>query len=71
MSGYASRMNLAVQAIADMIYLKDRKSWFDDMPALRAAAATPEFERLRAEVANLVARDKSPAVLAAEYVVLA
>jgi uncharacterized protein (TIGR02118 family) len=44
--------------------------WFDDMQALRAAAATPEFERLRADVANFVARDKSPAVLAAEHVVL-
>lgn len=45
--------------------------WFDDMQALRAAAATPEFERLRADVANFIARDKSPAVLAAEHVVLA
>jgi uncharacterized protein (TIGR02118 family) len=45
--------------------------WFDDMNALRAAAATPEFERLRADVANFIARDKSPAVLAAEHVVLA
>jgi uncharacterized protein (TIGR02118 family) len=45
--------------------------WFDDMNALRAAAATPEFERLRADVANFIARGKSPAVLAAEHVVLA
>jgi uncharacterized protein (TIGR02118 family) len=45
--------------------------WFDDMQALRAAAATPEFERLRADVANFIARDKSPGVLAAEHVVLA
>jgi uncharacterized protein (TIGR02118 family) len=45
--------------------------WFDDMQALRAAAATPEFERLRADVANFIARDKSPAALAAEHVVLA
>jgi len=45
--------------------------WFDDMPALRAAAATPEFERLRADVGNFIARDRSPAVLAAEHVVLA
>jgi uncharacterized protein (TIGR02118 family) len=45
--------------------------WFDDMQALRAAAATPEFERLRADVAKFIARDKSPAVLATEHVVLA
>lgn len=44
--------------------------WFDDMQALRAAAATPELERMRADVANFVARDKSPAVLAAEHVLL-
>ena len=45
--------------------------WFDDMQALRAAAATPEFERLRVDVATFIARDKSPAVLAAEHVILA
>ncbi len=45
--------------------------WFDDMNALRAAAATPEFERLRAAVATFVARDKSPSLLTTEQVVLA
>jgi len=45
--------------------------WFDDMNALRAAAATPEFERLRADVATFVARDKSPSLLTTEQVVLA
>lgn len=45
--------------------------WFDDMNALRAAAGTPEFERLRADVANFIARDKSPSVLVAEQVVRA
>lgn len=45
--------------------------WFDDMDALRTAAATPEFERLRADVANFVARDKSPSLLTTEQVVLA
>ena len=46
-------------------------TWFDDMQALRAAAATPEFERLRADVENFVARDKSPFVLTKEHVILA
>jgi len=44
--------------------------WFDDMQSLRAAAATPELARMRADVANFVARDKSPAVLASEHVIL-
>lgn len=46
-------------------------AWFDDMPALRAAAPTPEFERLRSDVENFVARDKSVAVLTQEHVILA
>jgi len=45
--------------------------WFDDMETLRAAARTPEFERLRADLDNFIARDKSPGVLAAEHVILA
>jgi len=44
--------------------------WFDDMETLRAAAATPEFERMRDDVAKFVAREKSPFVLAAEHVVI-
>lgn len=46
-------------------------AWFDDMQALRAAAPTPEFERLRADVENFIARDRSPFVLTQEHVVLA
>ena len=45
-------------------------AWFDDMQALRAAAPTPEFERLRADVENFIARDRSPSVLTREYVIL-
>lgn len=45
--------------------------WFDDMQALRAASATVEFDRLRADVANFVDRDRSPFILAAEHVVVA
>lgn len=45
--------------------------WFDDMQSLRAASATAEFDRLRADVANFVDRDKSPFVLAGEHVVVA
>lgn len=44
--------------------------WFDDMQSLRTAAATPEFERMRTDVASFVAREKSPSVIAAEHVVL-
>ena len=46
-------------------------AWFDDMQALRAAAPTPEFERLRADVENFIARDRSPFVLTREHVILA
>lgn len=45
--------------------------WFDGMDALRAAAAMPEFEQLRADVATFVARDRSPGLLTSEQVVLA
>ena len=45
-------------------------AWFDDMQALRDAAPTPEFERLRADVENFIARDKSPFVLTTEHVIL-
>jgi len=46
-------------------------AWFEDMQALRAAAPTPEFERLRADVENFIARDRSPFVLTREHVILA
>jgi uncharacterized protein (TIGR02118 family) len=45
-------------------------AWFDGMDALRAAAPTPEFERLRADVENFIARDKSPFILTQEHVIL-
>jgi uncharacterized protein (TIGR02118 family) len=44
--------------------------WFDDTQALRAAAATPEFERLRADVGNFIAQDKSSFLLTREHVIL-
>jgi len=45
-------------------------SWFDGMQALREAAATPEFARLREDVQKFVAAEKSPSVLVTERVVL-
>lgn len=45
-------------------------TWYDSTQALREAAATPEFERLRADVANFIDRDKSPFVLTQEHVIL-
>ena len=44
--------------------------WFDDLQALRDAALTPEFERLRADVANFIAPDRSPSLLTREYLFL-
>jgi uncharacterized protein (TIGR02118 family) len=44
--------------------------WFDDMQSLRAGAATPELEHMRSDVEKFVARDKSPAALAVEQVIL-
>ncbi len=46
-------------------------TWFDSMDALRAAAPTPEFARLRAEVEQFVAQDRSPTVLTQEHVFVA
>lgn len=45
-------------------------AWFDDLEALRAAARTPELERLRDDVENFVARDSSISVLTQEHVIL-
>lgn len=46
-------------------------TWFESMEALRAAATTPDFARLREDVDKFVARDKSPSVLTQEHVILA
>jgi uncharacterized protein (TIGR02118 family) len=46
-------------------------AWFNDTQALRAAAPTPEFERLRADLENFIARDRSAFVLTREHVILA
>ena len=45
-------------------------AWFDSMDALRAAAPTPEFARLRADVENFIARERSPSLLTTEHVFL-
>jgi len=45
-------------------------AWFDSMDALRAAASTPEFVRLRADVENFIDRARSPSLLTAEHVFL-
>lgn len=45
-------------------------AWFDSMDALRAAAATPEFARLRDDVANFIDRARSPSLLTTEHVLL-
>ncbi len=46
-------------------------SWFDSTRALREAAGSPEFERLRADVDGFVEVGRSPFVLAREHVLLA
>ena len=45
-------------------------AWFDDMQELRDAAPTPEFARLRADVENFIARERSPFVLTTEHVIM-
>jgi uncharacterized protein (TIGR02118 family) len=45
-------------------------AWFDGMDALRAAAATPEFARLRDDVPNFIDRARSPSLLTTEHVFL-
>ena len=44
--------------------------WYQDMQALRSAAATPEFEMLRSDVENFMARDRSCSVLTREQIIL-
>ncbi|MFO1314574.1 MAG: EthD domain-containing protein [Burkholderiales bacterium] len=46
-------------------------TWFDSLDALRAAAPTQEFARLREDVERFVAQDRSPHVLTQEYVIVA
>lgn len=46
-------------------------TWFEGLDALRAAAPTPEFVRLREDVAQFVAQDRSPSVLTQEHVIVA
>lgn len=45
-------------------------AWFDSMDALRAAAPTPEFARLREDVEKFIDRSRSPSLLTAEHVIL-
>lgn len=45
-------------------------TWFDSMEALRAAAPTPEFARLRADLEQFVDSERSPSVLTHEHVIL-
>jgi uncharacterized protein (TIGR02118 family) len=45
-------------------------AWFDGMDALRAAAATPEFARLRDDVPKFIDRARSPSLLTTEHVFL-
>ncbi len=46
-------------------------AWFQSAQALRDAAGTPGFARLREDVARFMAGDRSPSILAREHVVLA
>ena len=46
-------------------------AWFDSMQALRDAARTPEFARLRSDVGNFIDQDRSPFVLTTEHIILA
>lgn len=43
-------------------------TWFDSVDALQAAAATPEFARLRNDRDSFVASDQSPSLLATELI---
>ena len=45
-------------------------AWFDSLDALRAAASTPEFARLREDVDRFVATDRSPTLLTQERVIV-
>ena len=46
-------------------------AWFESEQALRDAARTPAFARLREDVEGFMAGDRSPSVLTREHVVLA
>lgn len=44
--------------------------WFDDTAALRAATATPEWERVSADTANFVAPGPVPFIVTTEHVIV-
>ena len=46
-------------------------SWFDSLDALREAAGSPEFERLRADLEHFTVSGRSPSILVREHVALA
>jgi uncharacterized protein (TIGR02118 family) len=46
-------------------------TWFDSTEALRAAAGSEDFARLRADLEHFMASERSPSVLAREHIVLA
>jgi len=46
-------------------------TWFDSTEALRAAAGSEDFARLRADLEHFMASERSPSILAREHIVLA
>ena len=45
--------------------------WFDDSAALRAATATPEWDRTKADDANFIAPGPVPFIITTEHVIIA
>jgi uncharacterized protein (TIGR02118 family) len=45
-------------------------AWFESMDALRDSEARPDFARLKTDLENFVARDRSPTLLTTELVIL-
>jgi uncharacterized protein (TIGR02118 family) len=44
-------------------------TWFDDTPAMRASAASPEYARVRADEANFIAPNP-PFIITREHVIV-
>ncbi len=61
-SGYEGGRNPAYDGAA--------LAWFDSLEALREAARTPEFARLREDLPRFMANERSPSILAREHVVI-
>ena len=62
---------VAGYAKGEPVYDGIAELWFDDTKAMRAAAATPEYARVRADEPNFIAPGPAPFIITREHVIVA